>query len=79
MAEKVTIRLPGFWQDGRWQEDSYTVSTSTGNMAWSIIALCTVAKNAPEMQREQYLAAAISAADFVMSFKVRSWRIHGRL
>lgn len=69
MAEKVTIRLPGFWQDGRWQEDSYTVSTSTGNMAWTIIALCTVAKNAPEMQREQYLAAAISAADFVIRLK----------
>jgi hypothetical protein len=71
-AGKVTIRLPGFWQDGRWQEDSYTVSTSTGNMAWAILALCTVAKDAPEAARQDYLAAAVRAADFVLGFKSES-------
>ncbi|HHT24268.1 MAG TPA: hypothetical protein GXZ76_01960 [Clostridiaceae bacterium] len=68
-AGKVTIRLPGFWQDGRWQEDSYTVSTSTGNIAWTILALCTVAENATSEQREEYIAAAIRAADFVLTLK----------
>ncbi|NLM19336.1 MAG: hypothetical protein GX217_04850 [Clostridiaceae bacterium] len=68
-AGKVTIRLPGFWQDGRWQEDAYTVSTSTGNIAWTILALCTVAENATFEQREEYIAAAIRAADFVLTFK----------
>lgn len=68
-AGKVTVRLPGFWQDGRWKEDYYTVSTSTGNMAWAILALCTVAKNAKGSQKEAYLEAAIYAADFVLGLK----------
>ncbi|HHU52992.1 MAG TPA: hypothetical protein GXZ43_02785 [Clostridiaceae bacterium] len=66
---KVAIRLPGFWRDGSWQEDSYTVSTSTGNIAWTILALCTVAENADAEQREEYLEAAIRAADFVLTLK----------
>ncbi len=59
-AGKVTIRIPGFWQNGRWQEDAYTVSTSTGNMAWSILALCATARNAAEEKRTDYLEAAAS-------------------
>ena len=69
VAGNVTIRLPGFWQDGRWQEDSYTVSTSTGNMAWTILALCTVSKTAADAQRQEYLAAAVRAADFVLGLQ----------
>ncbi|MGI6507458.1 MAG: hypothetical protein ACOX4A_03590 [Saccharofermentanales bacterium] len=68
-AGKITIRLPGFWKDGHWQEDSFTVSTSTGNMAWAILALCTAAENASDTQRQEYLAAAIRAAEFVLSLK----------
>ena len=68
-SNKVTIRIPGFWQNGRWQEDSYTVSTSTGNMAWSILALCAAAKNASEQKRAEYLEAAVRAADFVLSLR----------
>lgn len=66
---EVTIRLPGFWQDGRWQEDSYTVSTSTGNMAWAILALCTAAESAPAEKRTEYLDAAVRAADFVLTLQ----------
>lgn len=68
-AGKVTIRIPGFWQNGRWQEDAYTVSTSTGNMAWSIIALCAAAENATEEKRADYIEAASRAADFVLTLK----------
>lgn len=68
-AGKVTIRIPGFWQNGRWQEDAYTVSTSTGNMAWTILALCATAQNASEEKRAEYLEAAVRAADFVLSLK----------
>jgi len=66
-AGKVTIRLPGFWQDGRWQEDYYTVSTSSGNMAWVILALCATAENASDEKRLEYLSAAGQAADFVLT------------
>lgn len=68
-AGKVTVRLPGFWQDGKWHEDSYTVSTSTGNMAWTILALCAVAENASEGKQTDYLTAAINAADFVLTLE----------
>ena len=30
-SKKATVRIPGFWYNGRWQEDLYTVSTSTGS------------------------------------------------
>ena len=68
-AGKVTIRIPGFGQNGRWQEDEYTVSTSTGNMAWSILALCATAQNASEEKRAEYLEAAVHAADFVFTLR----------
>ncbi|HHW93691.1 MAG TPA: hypothetical protein GX734_04265 [Clostridiaceae bacterium] len=68
-AGKVTIRLPGFWKDGHWQEDAHTVSTSTGNMAWAILGLSIVAKNALDTQRQEYLTAAMRAADFVLGLK----------
>ncbi|NLZ36505.1 MAG: hypothetical protein GX897_03390 [Clostridiales bacterium] len=68
-AGKVTVRLPGFWQDGKWQEDSYTVSTSAGNMAWTVLALCAVAKNTSAEKQAGYLTAAMNAADFVLALE----------
>ena len=66
-AGKVTIRLPGFWKDGKWQEDYYTVSTSAGNIAWAILAMCAAAENASAEKRADYLAAAMRAADFTLT------------
>jgi len=69
IAGEVTIRLPGFWKDGKWQEDAYAVSTSSGNMAWVILALCTAAKNSPSEKALEYTEAAVKAADFVLTLK----------
>lgn len=66
---KVTIRLPGFWEKGRWQEDYYMVSTSTGNMAWVMLALCKAAERAMPEKKEEYIQAAMRAADFVLTLK----------
>lgn len=68
-AGKVTVRLPGFWKDGKWQEDSYAVSTSAGNMAWTILALVYTAENASAEKQAEYLAAARRAADFVLTLE----------
>jgi len=61
-------RLPGFYdqQTKVWLEDVYAASSSTGNMAWAILALCDVYKNdqaAPN--RDDYLAAAVRIAEFI--------------
>lgn len=69
VAGRVSIRLPGFWQDGHWQEDYQTVSTSTGNMAWAILGLCRVAEHATTERQSEYQAAAVRAADFVLGLK----------
>ncbi|MCL1916841.1 MAG: hypothetical protein FWG14_00770 [Peptococcaceae bacterium] len=61
-----SVRLPGIWKDGRWLEDYYAVSTSTGNMAWAILALCEAARSAPPAKAAAYSTAAVKAADFVM-------------
>lgn len=63
-----TVPLPGFWQSGKWQEDYYAVSTSTGNMAWTILALCKAAGIVSEQKKVEYLAAAEKAADFLLEF-----------
>ena len=68
-GKKVTISIPGFWQNGHWQEDIYTVSTSTGNMAWTILAMCATAENASEEKKAEYLEAAVRASDFVLTLK----------
>lgn len=36
-----TVRLPGYWDSvhKNWYEDEYSVSTSTGNVAWAMLAL----------------------------------------
>jgi hypothetical protein len=69
VSGKVSVRLPGFWLDGKWQEDSYTVSTSTGNMAWAVLALCYVAENASAEKQSAYLSAAMKAADFILTLE----------
>ncbi|MDR1210131.1 MAG: terpene cyclase/mutase family protein [Clostridiales bacterium] len=60
-------RLPGFYSasDKTWDEDYYAVSTSTGNVAWAIMALCEVYENAG--RDEDYLRAAAEAGDFVLT------------
>ncbi|MGX8702922.1 MAG: hypothetical protein ACSW8H_00550 [bacterium] len=63
---KGTVPLPGFWQNGRWQEDYYSVSTSAGNMAWTILALCKASEVVPEAKGAEYTAAAEKAADFLL-------------
>ncbi|MDR0849644.1 MAG: hypothetical protein LBN10_11540 [Propionibacteriaceae bacterium] len=62
-------RVPGFWDatDKQWYEDYYAVSTSTGNAAWAVLALCDVYKNAPE--QTQYLAAAKDIGDFILTLR----------
>ena len=61
-----TVPLPGFWQNGKWYEDFYSVSTSTGNMAWTILALCRVSRIVPEQKETEYLNAAKNAAGFLL-------------
>ena len=65
-------RLPGFYSadDKAWYEDYYAVSTSTGNLAWAILALCEVSKSA--LDGQAYLSTAEGIADFVLTLKSAS-------
>lgn len=63
---KGTVPLPGFWRDGKWQEDYYAVSTSAGNMAWAVLALCRASGVVSEEKKAEYIAAAETAADFLL-------------
>ena len=76
-AGKVTIRLPGFWKDGHWQEDYQTVSTSSGNMAWAILGLCRVAENAAAERQSEYLR--LPCGQRTCSGFAVGQRIYGRL
>jgi hypothetical protein len=66
---KEFSRLPGFYDpaDKAWYEDYYAVSTSTGNLAWAMLALCEVYKNAPE--HKEYLLAAQRIGDFILTLR----------
>ena len=66
---KAFARMPGFYdlKSKNWYEDYYAVSTSAGNMAWAILALCEVGKHAPEP--EAYIRTAKGAGDFVLTLK----------
>jgi len=66
---REAVRLPGIWKDGVWSEDYYAVSTSTGNMAWAILALCDAARNATEKKAAEYTGAAQRAAEFVLTLR----------
>ena len=60
-------RLPGFYDPVKkeWYEDFYAVSTSTGNLAWAVLALCEVSRHAPDPRK--YLNAAKSIGDFILT------------
>jgi len=60
-------RMPGFFnlEMNRWDEDFYAASSSTGNLAWAILALCEVYKNTPEAGRAAYLDAAVAIAELI--------------
>jgi hypothetical protein len=59
----------GFWdaEQGAWFEDYYAVSTSTGNIAWAILALNEAHRSFPEGNK--YLDAAKRLGDFVLTLK----------
>ncbi|MCP1109873.1 hypothetical protein M2145_000003 [Lachnospiraceae bacterium PF1-21] len=66
---KRSMRMPGIWKDGNWHEDYYSIASSTGNMAWAIIGLCEVARNASEEKAEEYLEAAVKVGDFILRLR----------
>jgi hypothetical protein len=59
----------GFWdaEQGAWFEDYYAVSTSTGNIAWAIIALNEAHRSFPD--GDKYLNTAKRLGDFVLAQK----------
>jgi hypothetical protein len=67
-----SVPLPGFLQNGKWYEDFYSVSTSTGNMAWTILALCRASRVVPEQKEAVYLNAAKNAATFLLGLSSQS-------
>jgi hypothetical protein len=62
-------RLPSFYDaaEKKSVEEKTAVSTSTGNLAWAMLALLEVAKNAPG--RPEYLETAAGIAEFVLTLK----------
>jgi hypothetical protein len=62
----------GFWdsEQGAWFEDYYAVSTSTGNIAWAIMALNEAHKSFPD--EDKYLETAVRLADFVLTLKSKT-------
>jgi hypothetical protein len=57
----------GFWdpEQGAWFEDYYAVSTSTGNIAWAILALTEAHRSFPD--GDKYLDTAKRLGDFVLT------------
>ncbi len=66
------VPLPGFWRNGKWQEDYYAVSTSTGNMGWTILALCKASGLVSPEKKAEYIAASVKIADFLLTFSSKS-------
>lgn len=61
-------RMPGFYDtaDDTWKEDYYAVSTSAGNMAWAVLALC----EAYDVSGDSvYLETAQAMGDFLLTLK----------
>ncbi|MDR3072718.1 MAG: hypothetical protein LBU41_04420, partial [Clostridiales Family XIII bacterium] len=70
----VYARVPGFYDstDESWHEDIYAVSSSTGNMAWALIALCEVYENSEDEdtdKRDARLRVAVTLADFLLTLR----------
>ena len=59
-----TGMLPGLWNEKqqRWLEDMFQISTHTGNMAWSIIALLTYYQ---KVHKEVYLKTALRLGEWI--------------
>jgi hypothetical protein len=57
-------RIPGWWDpaDEQWYEDQFQVSTYTGNLAWTMIALLNYYK---KMGGDHYLAASIKLGEWI--------------
>jgi len=66
------VPLPGFWQNGKWMEDYFAVSTSAGNAAWTMLALCKTAGIVSAEKRAAYIAAAEDAASFLLGLNTES-------
>jgi hypothetical protein len=64
-------KLAGFYdrKKQRWNEDYYSVSYSTGNNAWAVIALLEIWRCTSDVK---YLKAACTIADFIHSLKDES-------
>jgi hypothetical protein len=62
-------RIPGFYDadSKQWFEDYYAVSTSTGNLAWAVLALCEISRNAADP--DKYISAAKGIGDFILTLK----------
>jgi hypothetical protein len=59
----------GFWdpEQGAWFEDYYAISTSTGNIAWAILALNEAHRSFPD--GDKYLNTAKRLGDFVLTLQ----------
>jgi hypothetical protein len=70
-----TARLPGVMMADApggtkyWHEDFYADSTSTGNVAWCILALNEVASRSTGDMRANYIATAKKMANFVLTLR----------
>ena len=58
-----SVRLPGWYEEGKWLEDAYAVSLDTGNMAWAMLALIALHRAVPSDGR--YLDAAITLGEWI--------------
>ncbi len=58
------VRIPGSWNciQGKWIEDIVQVSTSSGNIAWAIIALVSAYQ---EFGEQEYLQGAKNLGDWI--------------
>jgi hypothetical protein len=61
-----TVRMPGWYDPGRstWSEDENQISSTTGNIAWAMLALLTFYD---ATQEQPYLAAVDQLGDWVIN------------
>ena len=61
-----TVRMPGWWDtsDNMWYEDKFTVSTHTGNLTWTMIALLSFYE---KVGGSQYLEAVKTLGEWIES------------
>jgi PKD repeat protein len=61
----ATVRMPGWWDDGRdqWSEDAVQVGTHTGNIAWTGLALLAYYNTTKETK---YLHSVEKLGDWVL-------------